>query len=254
MKQLPYFGVTGFMTANEIDAVRCIANDFRSLTHDWYAKRRIMIGVLASSKTLAGIPNKWPNRYPDPKKISGIFSPHYAALNLIHYASDDKDSLHDQLQQLIHLGGSLLDGFQLNMRWPHPAKLVALKGMRVVLQIGAGAMGAIGDDPAFCAKCLDEYIGTVTDVLIDASGGKGIPMQTEAALRYVRAIRERHPNLGIGVAGGLSSETLSLLDPIKAFAPDISIDAEGALRNSEDHLDIAKMDSYLYAAKRYFLP
>ncbi len=57
MKKKPYVGVTGFMSSQEvIDTMKNI--NFKK------AERLLMVGVLASSKTIRGGANKWPNRYP----------------------------------------------------------------------------------------------------------------------------------------------------------------------------------------------
>jgi hypothetical protein len=214
-----------------------------------------MIGVLASSKTLAGGTNKWPNRYPKVGDIASLFPLYPNAFNLIHYATDDRSTLADQLKELVRLGGQNLHGFQLNIRWPEPAALDAIpKGMRVVLQLGRGALDEVDSDPDKAAAALDAYQGVITDVLVDASGGLGLFLDAAAAERYVAAIDARHPHLGIGVAGGLSSGTILRLAGLANRWPMLSIDAEGRLRTPqpEDHLDIEAVKDYLDMADVLF--
>jgi hypothetical protein len=239
----PYIGVTGFMKKTEVSAaLETLDRLPNASTH------KLMVGVLASSKTLAGRSNKWPNRYPDVQDIAALFPLHRRTVNLIHYATDDRRALADQLEMLVHLGGKRLDGFQLNIRWPEPATIVVPPDLRIVLQLGRGALEESGNDPEFVAKCLDAYGGVITDVLVDASGGRGIPIDPGAAQAYVRAIGARHPRLGIGVAGGLSSQTVGLLRPLAGLFPNLSVDAEGRLRTAEDHLDIGAMKTYIAVA------
>lgn len=242
----PYIGVTGFMTAAEVAAAD---EYFYSRSFRWH---ELMVGVLASGKTLAGRKNRWPNRYPDPGVIAELLPYPCRTVNLIHYATDDRDTLAAQFERLVSLGGESLDGFQLNIRWPDPAALVPLSCLRVVLQLGPGALKEEGSDPEAVAKRLDGYHDVITDVLVDASGGRGIPIDLDAAEAYVRAISARHPWLGIGVAGGLSAENVGGLKRLVDIFPDLSIDAEGRLRDADDRLDLNAVRDYLAAAVSLF--
>ena len=249
----PYIGVTGFMSRWDVgEAIKELFSDGihssgqpDQLTHD------LMVGVLASSKTLAGQPSKWPNRYPRVDAISKLFPPDRRTLNLIHYATDNRDMLGKQLAQLVQLGGPYLDGFQLNIAWPDPWQLRELRGKRLVLQLGKRALKEDCDSPGRVGARLAQYHGLITDVLIDASGGLGLPLDPTNVLEYVRAIARFCPNLGIGVAGGLSADTLELLQPIVAEFPWISIDAEGRLRTPqpEDQLILHATRRYLHGSR-----
>lgn len=238
----PYIGVTGFMTEAEVTAAVAA---FDALPNP--RQRVLMVGVLASSKTLRGEQNRWPNRYPRVGEIAGLLSPHRWVLNLIHYATDDKQTLGDQLEQLMLLGGRNLDGFQLNMSWPDPHSLGVVRGTRVVLQLNPGSLAVHDNNPEAVASALDAYIPCITDVLLDASGGLGVPIDVETAATYVRAIGARHRELGIGVAGGLSHASLDRIQPLMDEFPRLSFDAEGRLRTPapEDTLDLELMRHYI---------
>lgn len=245
----PYIGVTGFMTREEvataIEALDGLPN---------WSTRMLMVGILASSKTLRGETNKWPNRYPNIRNIARLFPSHRRTINLIHYATDDQHTLPEQLGQLIELGGRYLDGFQLNVTWPEPSRIAVGKGKRVVLQLNRRALAACDNDPDRVAEQLDHYIEFITDVLVDASGGLGIPMDIGVAEVYVRAIGVRHRDLGIGVAGGLSHEGMERLQSLADKFPNLSVDAEGRLRTPapEDNLNIEAMRAYISIADGLF--
>lgn len=243
----PYIGVTGFMTEEEVAAAMA-AFDRLSSSH-----RLVMLGFLASGKTLRGETNKWPNRYPRVDEIASLFSAHPRALNLIHYATDDQSTLAMQLGQLVEIGGSLLDGFQLNVAWPTPERLEGVKGKRIVLQLGRHALQTCSGPDSVAAR-LDDYTELVTDVLIDASGGHGVPVDIDVAEGYLRAIVARHPFLGIGVAGGLSHEGMERLQPLADKFPNVNLDAEGRLRTPmpEDKLVIDDTTAYIAAANSLF--
>jgi hypothetical protein len=240
----PYIGVTGFMT--EVEVAAAVAA-FDALPNS--RQRVLMVGVLASSKTLRGEQNRWPNRYPKVGEIARLLSPHRRVLNLIHFATDDQHTLRDQIEQLMDFGGRYLDGFQLNMSWPEPDHFRVVQGMRIVLQLGPRAL-AMCNDPDQVAVRLDDYNSLITDVLLDGSGGHGVPIDVESAATYVRAIGARHRELGLGVAGGLSHEGLDRIQPLMDEFPWLSFDAEGRLRTPapEDTLDLELTRRYIAKA------
>ena len=148
----PYIGVTGFMSALEVEAVlSAVPTDKKYL---------LMVGVLASNKTLAGGPGKWPGRYPSAEKIRDIFVIAPKTLNLIHYATYDRVNLSAQLEELAAVGGPFLNGFQLNVCWPNPFDLevIARRNLRIVLQIGAKALEQSSSSAGF-REILGAYDG-----------------------------------------------------------------------------------------------
>jgi hypothetical protein len=251
MKESPYVGVTGFMTPQEVRAaLRC---------HNPASGRKLMVGVLASAKTLRGETNRYPNRYPKTENIGDIFQGHRNALNLVHYSSDESEDLSEQLPRLIKSSGPHLDGFQLNVCWPETGALKRFHALtahkyRIVLQIGKRAMEEVTFQPKALAERVADYVknDVIDDILIDASGGKGQPLDARIARDYLRAIAARDFDINLGVAGGLCAETLRSISHLLDEFPGLSIDAEGKLRDvASDDLDIQKMDEYIVSAEAY---
>ncbi|MFZ2205443.1 MAG: hypothetical protein WA057_04385 [Candidatus Magasanikiibacteriota bacterium] len=238
-----YIGVTGFMSSQEItDTLRGI--DYKK------TDRLIMVGVLASFKTLQGIANKWVNRYPLVNEIAGIFQPNENFLNLIHFNTKELNTFFAQLIQINDLAGDSFNGFQLNIAWPDPKVLEKYKRLcpdkNIVLQIGGGAFEKISHSPVKLAeKINNEYAGLIDYVLLDPSGGTGKQFDPIVARGYLEELSKHENDFGLGVAGGLSSSTLNLIEPLVKDFPNISIDAEGKLRTSEDHLDVNEAGSYI---------
>lgn len=243
MKQ-PYIGITGFMSRNEIQSV------LDSMPKD--SNRLLMVGVLASLKTVRGEQNKWPNRYPRVGHIGNIFFRDSRALNLIHYNTKEPESLAEQLDEMTVLGGPNLDGFQLNLAWPsykaisdHQREWDSI----IVLQIGGRAFEMVNHSPQELAERVSAYENVVDYVLLDPSGGYGVPFDTDKARgAYLEALKAKNLNLGLGVAGGLSPTTLNLIQPLLSDFPDLSIDAEGRLRDSTDNLDLSVASQYVQGA------
>lgn len=243
----PYIGITGFMSVLEVARV---LDEVPPNTD-----RRLMVGVLASSKTLAGGTDKYPGRYPPRQFINPVFMDDPRALNLIHYATDDKSTLSTQLGLLLDIGGELLQGFQLNVAWPDPKQLESTRkrGAAFVLQVGGRALELVDRDPAKLSARVAEYVGLIDHVLLDPSGGRGQPFDPDAARIFLTELAGRFPNLGLGVAGGLSAQMLHLVEPLVRQFPELNIDAEGRLREaSDDHLSLDLAREYVAAAFRLF--
>lgn len=252
MKQPLYIGVTGFMTPQE---VRAGLRAFNGISG-----RKIMVGVLVSSKTLRGEDNKWPARYPKLDRIGEIFQREEKALNLVHYHTDDPRKLCMQLLYVVESAGPHLHGFQLNVAWPDVGELekfhLATSGKyRLVLQVGGGAMEKVENNPSKLADMIGGYanLRLVDDVLIDPSGGKGQPFDSEKARSFLREIKRRNFEVNLGVAGGLGPNSMKHIQPLLDEFPDLNIDAEGRLRDAAtDDLDVISMTTYLVDAQLWF--
>ncbi len=242
----PYIGVTGFMDAKEVEEI------ISEVPPD--SKYDLMVGVLASQKTMAGEKNKWPNRYPAPEKIRDIFIGDLFALSLVHYNTKNQDSLLDQLLRINAIAGPFFQGFQLNLAWPNPRIIEAYTnicspGQRIVLQIGSGAFQMMENSPAKLAKKVKEYDVIVDYVLLDPSGGYGIPLVAEEIRPFLAELHSTHfGRMRFGIAGGLSSLTMHLIEPLIAEFPGLSIDAEGRLRDQNDNLNLVTTKAYVREA------
>ena len=250
----PYIGITGFTSPEEVAAV------VAALTAS--PSRRLMCGVLLSNALLSGEPSDAPNRCPPPDAIAGIFSDDPRCLNLVHYRPRPGVNLADALTRAQQVGGPNCHGVQINATrgapWPDPSSLIEYKNRshprRIVLQAGREAMASVGGDPSLLAQRCAEYAGIVTDVLVDASEGLGIPLDAGRTVRYLEAIAATAPDLGLVVAGGLyASNVAELLSPLLPKWASVSIDAEGRLRDANDRLNVAAVNDYLDSAS-YVLP
>ncbi len=245
----PYIGITGFCSRSEVDTVLAAVPT--------EPNRLLMCGVLLSNALLSGEPSDAPNRCPAPERIAGIFSDDPRCLNLVHYRPQPGADLADALARATEVGGPNCHGVQINATrgapWPDPKALAAYRERcrpsRIVFQAGREAMESVSHLPAELARRCAAYSGLVTDVLVDASEGLGLPLDAARSAEYLEAVRAATPELGLVVAGGLHSGNISeLLSPILPEWSAVSIDAEGRLRDPEDHLNIDAAIAYLRAA------
>ena len=245
----PYIGITGFTSPAEVaDVVAALPTE---------PERLLMCGVLLSNALLTGESSDAPNRCPPPDAIAGIFSDHPRCVNLVHYRPQPGANLADALARAHEVGGPNCHGVQINATrgapWPDPAALVEYRERcqpsRIVLQAGREAMASVDGDPTRLAQRCAEYTGIVTDVLVDASEGLGLPLDAARSAEYLEAIADAAPDLGLVVAGGLCAENVSeLLSPMLPRWAGVSIDAEGRLRDGNDVLDVGAAVAYLRAA------
>jgi hypothetical protein len=89
-----------------------------------------------------------------------------------------------------------------------------------------------GDVDAAAALAAFVHTRGATDVLLDASGGRGQAIDVAAAEVAVQQIRDACPGLGIGIAGGLCAEMVPQVAHL--LADGVSVDAEGALRDEAE--------------------
>jgi hypothetical protein len=229
----PYVGVTGIMSADEGCSVVALWHEA------WKATGRqpthaLMLGALVSEKTLRGKANKYPLRYPPVREIRQLFPCEPGVLNLIHYASDRPPEV-DDIFRLHEIGGPNCHGFQFNCAWPDRIDLVTLQGhrrdLRFVLQARIPEERHMNTHVPPLA-----WHGVATDILLDASGGRGLPLDVAHARRNLDAIYRNwsaladHP-VRFGVAGGLCAGTVPGLAPLLPEYAGLSIDAEGRLRD-----------------------
>ena len=237
----PYIGITGFTNEYQVKTVCNV------LPTDSY--RMLMVGVLVSSKTMRGEQNKWPNRYPKPEFLNQIFQPFPNTLNLVHFNTKEPEMLYDHLNRIREMVGPNCHGFQLNMAWPDPDTLAvfAIQARKTifVLQVGNRVFEMIDNSPKKLAERVANYKDLIDYVLLDPSGGLGIPMITEEMKAYLGALKEKDLDIGLGVAGGLGPGKSHLIEPLVREHPDLSIDVEKNVRDQHDMLDLELSKKYI---------
>lgn len=240
----PYVGVSGITTPEQARAILSM----------WPANappRSLMLGVLTSQKVFDS--GKLNPRSPDPVEFSAILQQDYRCLGLVHYFTKDTRDLGEQLLRAASWGGVPCHGVQVNVAWPPPEELERFRRYgeawdRVVLQVGPAALSDTMNPARICGA-LGAYVhnGLITDVLIDVSGGRGVPIDPSFAAWIVGEIRQAHPCLGIGIAGRLTAESLhTVADLVRVHG--LSTDTESGVRNKRDELDLEEVGTYLKIA------
>ena len=250
----PYIGITGITKPSEVAVALSVLPE--------NGNRKLMVGVLVTWKSLRSVPMKpkWAKQMPDPSQISRLFLNDRRVLNLVHFSTEEGQEylILDDLLKIHELAGPNFHGFQLNhFGWPDPQLMKQHRrvvGYRphIVLQIGQKAIEATDGTAQDIANKLSYYIDLVDDILLDPSGGLGKPFDTERAREILREIKKQKWHIGLGVAGGLGPDSLGLVQPLVEEFPELSIDAQGRLRNAEYDLDIEAAKTYVLRASQMF--
>ena len=239
-----YVSITDFFTVDQARQMRELIPRDSGLV--------LGVGVMMSWKTMNDIPTKWVNSFPPVYKIPSIFEPDPRVFNVLHYASDvEPEALFHQLAKATELARPYMEGLQLDIEWPSVGALRRYKksypGIKIILQVGPQALETVKHDAKEIARRVaEEYLPYVDYVLLDGSGGRGIPMETGPLLEKIAAIKQRTPLMPIAVAGGLGPNTLHLVEPILRVYPSVSIDAQGRLRREKmDPIDWDMSSKYV---------
>lgn len=236
MKEKPYIGITGPTTRTEVGH---ILDTFEANGFDREQGHEPMIGFLVALKSLQG--NSMTNRrYPDFSSLPSLLeATGDYSFNTIHYNSRELSTLGDQLVGVFGQGvyeDDLSRAVQINIPWPPIDELrrarIKLPDLKYIIQLSSSALR--DRSPREVADLLATYGELAHYTLIDPSGGQGIPFEPETVLPYYEAIKDRLPDLTVGLAGGFSGENVvERVNQIIGLigTDEFSIDAEGALRD-----------------------
>lgn len=267
-----YIGVTGIMTREEMEELCDAYAPPKGIT-----VHQLILGVLVDSKTASGATNRHPKRCPKIEKVRDLMrgprkgmGDGLLSFNAIRYSTQEPRTLGLQLAGLLAYDPNVI---QLDADWPGVGSFKAIHAAphyrghesesvwryRIILRIGPKAMEMAERDPKKIAARVGAYRRAVasgndlvSDVLLDASGGRGQPLDVDFALACLRAIRDARIDFGVGVAGGLDAKSIPRLEPIAREFPYVSVSAESRLRDAGDHLDLNKARAYIKAAQELF--
>lgn len=260
MRIKPYIGVTGIMCRN--DYLHCaMPFNMGHFTH------QLMAGILVSSKTKDGILNGYPKRYPPIESVKALIPGGIDSLNLIHYNTDNPDRLADEMAEVLSFCDERIDGFQLNVCWPEVSQFEefykkANRKTVIILQIGRHALEQVNFVPKLLIrKIRSGYLDFIHGILIDPSGGKDQAYEREGIRDYLAELYNADLRINIGIAGGLHGGFCPngrdnfldfALKPLAQMYPDLSIDAEGRLRDADDNLDYQEVGKYIHESQAIF--
>jgi hypothetical protein len=254
---IPYIGITDFAARNQSFAM---ADLFTRVSRGFdFNRRKLMVGVMMSYKTLNNLPTKWATAWVPKEEVADLFVRHPAVLNTLHYADYNGVDVYNNLCRATQYGGREMHALQLDMVWPDPEAVRRYRdrnpNIRIVLQVNAVALDLVDNRPSGVIQKLVEYGPALDYVLLDKSMGQGLGMNTKALRPFIQAILGSELSCGIAVAGGLGPNTLHLVEPLVEEFPTLSIDAQGKLRpsgNALDPIDWPMAADYLVKAVNLF--
>lgn len=257
MRAKPYVGITGFKTGEEVDVVNAI---FEKNGFNQNFSHLPMYGFIVTDKRLADVMKEGTQspKFVNLPLLASLLPS--TTLPMMHYYTDNKDNLADEIEQVFSYGAMYWSGdcraVQLNVDWPPLKQIEKIKTMfeemAIVLQLPARAME--GKTTAEITRQAKEYDGLVSFALIDPSGGLGLDFDLERSLELMASLYQAMPTTQIGVAGGFSGENVE--ERVWAiqgrYSEPFCIDAQGKLRDDHNKgkLDLEKVQLYIEKAAR----
>ncbi|HLD00860.1 MAG TPA: hypothetical protein VJC39_03890 [Candidatus Nanoarchaeia archaeon] len=258
MSSQPYLGITGPVNVQETQA---LCQEFYAAGYSMGSPHIPMLGFLVSHKTLNGQPTA-NRRYPLVNTLPDLLeAADGQVLTMIHYNSKELETLSFQVAKIfagIYEPG-LCRAIQLNIPWPDISQVGNIKqqhpDMQVVIQLSSKAVE--DKTPIKIAQEVKAYGDSISYVLIDPSGGRGIPFDLESSVEIYFELKNNCPDLTIGFAGGFTGENAAsrLKDILQQVRKsNFCIDAEGGLRDKitsdygDDLLNLDKVRGYLRSA------
>lgn len=261
---LPYIGLTGVVTEEDVDAVlEAVSQVVLPAGYRW------MAGILVSLETLTRtrVPNR---RYPDirnARRLAERLSPH--VFTTVHYNSRESETLSVQLERARDAIPAA-HGFQLNIVRPPVDEIARFResepNQEIILQVNRSSLNT-KDFPGLeeILGYARPYLPHIEYLLLDLSGGQGVPLAPVWAAARIRELQGRWSRAGValGVAGGLGPDSEITLRYLREQAPEgFSVDAESRLRRPvsdpipleryQDELDPSAAQAYLEAAAQAF--
>jgi hypothetical protein len=267
MTAVPYVGITGIVTDEDVDTIRALVPRCTG--------RRLMAGVLVSAKTLQGIPVS-NRRYPRIRHANRLLEACAAAgaWPVVHFNTREPTPLSEQLEILVSELPAAR-GIQLNVVRPDPAEAEEFFCRRpqveFIAQVNRGA--GLTKYPYVAAEYVARYALSAAHALLDLSGGTGAtldPRWVAQVLRLwpTRAVRPALAGgLGPGTAGAairgvIRAINAGCLVPQTGSHLSFSVDAESRLRvpvedpivgaRFQDRLDRARAEAYVDEAVSAF--
>lgn len=235
-RYLPYIGVTGFSSKEEVDQITW-------LCHHRPSKMYVMFGFTSSLKRLLN-PLSTGETSPSLLDLNDlVYRVHRNHLPMIHYYTSEPDTLADQVHALFDYCKLDLHscGLQLNLKWPDPKELakIATAESKITLQL---PKIALNESDTHIVEHLKQYQGLIQYVLIDPSGGTGSDVDLVRAASLIQAITGSVEGITPGIAGGFDSANVQnrifklrgLLGEqiIGKKTPNFCVDAQGKLRKN----------------------
>ncbi|MFA5987102.1 MAG: hypothetical protein WC797_00400 [Candidatus Paceibacterota bacterium] len=243
------------------------------------AGRKIMVGTATSFNHILGLPVTHESRFTPLDRLADIFTNHRRALNIVHLAFNGRSSFchrDEVLKRIADAAGKNIHGIQINDGFPDrnfcfwTAVIRArFPHWRVIFNLSK-AMENVGKDLSLnvrpdrrcmkyavreLAQAMRQFCPGVTDILVDASGGKGVSLPLVAAKIFFNVFSDECPHLNVGFAGGLGPG--KRLEVVSALSREIginfSIDAETHIRDRRaDRLSLAKTKKYILQSAKIF--
>ncbi len=259
----PYVGVAATVYPSHVSGILGMAT---ILWNQYSTRRHIAAGIQVSHDSLHDRPTAYPKRFPSvenlerwlPRNFNYLSDGYQVRQSVIHrneihlHFSPGANGRQHLMADLDELGtrlGHWVHGIQVNDNFPNPDALrewsERFPTHRIILTVGRERTES-GQTPEELAGEIKDLYSAATNLLFDQSGGNGEPLEVAVASRWLAAISQQNPELGLGVAGGFGPMRLKGYAQLLAKFNQLSLDAERWLLYSEEHgLDMVRANTFI---------
>lgn len=231
-----YMGIVGITTIPQMEMI------LRFSRRSCFFNKKLSIGYLLSQKHKYNPTNK---RYADIRVIDKLLETTrtYNIFNVIHYNTREREFSREIFWIMRRIqNNELIKGLQLNINNPDLNEIIKIRDKYPQLKIIYQWRKSTNLKP--------EELKHIDYILIDSSGGRGLPLDVDYA---VKVYKKTFPYVKVGFAGGLSPDNLLeiMLRINEKIGNDFSFDAESGLRNQFNQLDLEKVLDFIEAYSKY---
>ena len=260
MSVMSYIGIAGFSTPEEIEETLAVVPS----NSNW----PLAVGILTSAKTIRGIQNRYPHRYPTVDQLPNLAQHARAVaaktqrnvMTVLHYSTDTLDQFEEQM---IRVGGLAAKAGFVAFQFNAPPELLdtlifptlvdRLANVRIIVQLRTVRENEGWVDLIGLALKLADRSHFITDLLLDSSGGTGTHLNLSTTSDLITGIRngcKTRDRFRINVAGGLTPRNLVSLETLFRLHGLLGFDVESGVRDSDDCLDIGLVHQFVAEAYR----
>jgi len=244
----PYIGITGITDEREQDALLAHMEQ----TGLAWPKNGEHIGMAGYAVDWDAITSGRPRgpRYVASIRTLGelIGQARRKALTMVHFTPSDSERFAEDALDFLDQCPLPPYALQLNNIQPNRRDLRRIvRGhphTRLIFQLGSDMLAR---EMESVWRMLWDIHRNVRGVLLDPSLGTGTSDDADRSIAIAQYMRDQHPNITVGFAGGFTADNVSArIRTIRAaFGDRFSIDCESDLRDDADTLDLDRARAYL---------
>ncbi len=239
---MSYIGISGTRAREECELLLCMNQ----------IPQKVVFGVLTNNKLLNNSNNRnCSGRYTLTSAIKDVYIKSNKVLNFVYYASNDQNSLANDLERVVRLGGSKLNGIQISCDWPKQSVLIDFKekypNIKLALSLDQKTIGKLKNDNFLLAQKVKKYAQIVDFIVLDFQGVSLNEANVRKIYKFVKLFRDNFKN-DIIISADFNETNVEMVKLVVKDFSAIGLNTENGIRNYNDYIDLGKMQNFILKA------